>query len=109
MPGYNFKSSEHVSPYLEPTGSGVSSQWARASASKYGCTVAVGYPEKAEATGAASECYVGLIVVDSKGEKLANYRKSFLYYTDDTWACEGQGFHGGRLGNLGQVALGICK
>ncbi|KAK4242481.1 hypothetical protein C8A03DRAFT_40136 [Achaetomium macrosporum] len=43
------------------------------------------------------------------GEKLANYRKSFLYYTDATWAHEGQGFYGGKLGNFGQVAMGICR
>ena len=107
-PGYNFKSSEHISPYLEPTGSGVSARWARHSAAKYGCTVAVGYPEKAEAPGLDAEHYNGLVVVGSDGEKLANYRKSFLYYTDATWAREGQGFYGGRLGDLGQVAMGIC-
>ena len=39
---------------------------------------------------------------------MANYRKSFLYYTDATWASEGQGFYEGKLGNFGQVAMGIC-
>jgi predicted amidohydrolase len=103
---------EHISPFLEPTGSGVSTQWARSAARKYGCTVAVGYPERTETPGAESgaepEYYNALTVVDSDGEKLANYRKSFLYYTDETWAREGQGFYGGKLGSFGQVAMGIC-
>lgn len=98
----------HISPFLEPTGSGVSSEWARTAARKYGCTVAVGYPERAEASGAESRYYNALIVVDGDGEELANYRKSFLYYTDETWALEGQGFYGGKLGSFGQVAMGIC-
>ncbi|KAK3902613.1 carbon-nitrogen hydrolase [Staphylotrichum tortipilum] len=57
---------------------------------------------------AFSECYNALVVVDSDGQRLANYRKSFLYYTDATWAREGQGFYGGDLGSFGQVAMGIC-
>jgi protein N-terminal amidase len=111
LQGYNFKSLEHITPYLEPSGSGVSSQWARSSARKYGCTVTVGYPEKVEvvADSAEPECYNSLIVVNSDGEKLANYRKSFLYYTDATWAREGQGFYQEELGDFGQVALGICR
>ncbi|EAQ90697.1 hypothetical protein CHGG_02632 [Chaetomium globosum CBS 148.51] len=48
------------------------------------------------------------VVVDNNGEKLADYSKSFLYYTDATWADEGRGFYGGNLGHLGQTALGIC-
>ncbi|KAK3308893.1 carbon-nitrogen hydrolase [Chaetomium strumarium] len=109
LSGYNFKSLEHITPYLEPSGSGVSSQWAKSAARKYGCTVAVGYPEKVAADAAEAERYNSLIVVNSDGEKLANYRKSFLYYTDATWAREGQGFYRGELGGtFGQVAMGIC-
>ena len=44
--GYNFKSLQHVMPFLEPSGSGISSLWARTTALKYDCVVAVGYPEK---------------------------------------------------------------
>lgn len=35
-------------------------------------------------------------MVDERGETLLNYRKTFLYYTDETWASEGSaelGFH----------------
>lgn len=109
--GYNFKSVEHISPYLEATGEGVSSQWARTTALKYACTVAVGYPERVDAPDgqpSTPEYYNSLIVVDGDGEMVANYRKSFLYYTDATWAREGQGFHGGTMGSFGNVAMGIC-
>ncbi|KAL2190979.1 carbon-nitrogen hydrolase, partial [Thermothelomyces heterothallicus CBS 203.75] len=106
--GYNFRSQEHIAPYLEPAGAGPSSQWARTAARKYKCAVAVGYPEKVETTGQEPENYNSLIVVDRDGETLANYSKSFLYYTDATWAREGRGFYGGKLGDLGQTAMGIC-
>ncbi|KAK4127941.1 carbon-nitrogen hydrolase [Parathielavia appendiculata] len=108
--GYNFKSQQHILPYLEPTGSGASSRWASTVARKYRCNVAVGYPEKADIAEqpSAPDYYNSLIVVNSVGENIAHYRKSFLYYTDATWAREGQGFYGGKLGSLGQAAIGIC-
>lgn len=41
---------------------------------------------------------------------LVNYRKSFLYYTDETWAEEGkEGFFAGNVEGLGSVAMGICQ
>ncbi|KAF3063953.1 hypothetical protein GL218_02179 [Daldinia childiae] len=32
------------------------------------------------------EYYNSAIVVNGEGETIGNYRKSFLYYTDETWA-----------------------
>lgn len=57
--------------------------------------------------------YNSLVIVDCAGDVVAHYRKSFLYYTDDTWAKEGNGFYKGVLpiGNGAQqvkVAAGIC-
>ena len=43
------------------------------------------------------------------GKTVANYRKSFLYCTDNTWAAEGTGFYSGEISNLGKIAMGICK
>ena len=109
--GYNFKSLQHITPFLEHSGSGITSLWARTTALKYDCTVAVGYPERADRGGSG---YVGpqnfnsAIVVNGDGETVTNYRKSFLYYTDETWASEGTGFFHGQVGNLGQVTMGIC-
>lgn len=44
------------------------------------------------------------------GENAAHYRKAQLYYTDETWALEGnKGFYGDHITGLGQTAAGICE
>lgn len=87
--------------------------------------MAVGYPEAAEegnyntifdkhiTADAGTIAYNSLVFVSSSGDVVAHYRKSFLYYTDETWAQEGQGFWAGVLpiGGKGQhakAAAGIC-
>ncbi|KAJ8118102.1 hypothetical protein ONZ43_g4059 [Nemania bipapillata] len=110
--GYNFKSLREISPFLEPKGSGISALWARTVALKLNCLVTVGYPEKVDVKPkwpTSPEYYNSVIVVNSDGETIANYRKSFLYYTDETWALEGQeGFYGGYIPGLGNTSMGIC-
>ncbi|KAK3327349.1 carbon-nitrogen hydrolase, partial [Cercophora scortea] len=110
--GYNFKSLQQISPFLEPPGSGISSLWARTTALKYDCVVVVGYPEKVDVTAqwpASPEYYNSALMVNGDGDTIANYRKSFLYYTDETWALEGrEGFFQGDIPGLGNVAMGIC-
>ena len=110
--GYNFKSLRDISPYLEPPGSGISSLWARTTALRHDCVVVVGYPEKVDVTvqwPASPEYYNSALVVNRDGETIANYRKRFLYYTDETWALEGKdGFFKGEIPGLGKLALGIC-
>lgn len=110
--GYNFKSLQHISPFLEPTAAGITSLWARTTALKYNCVVTAGYPEKVDITPkwpASPEYYNSAITVNKEGETIANYRKSFLYYTDETWALEGpDGFYEGVIDGLGNVAIGIC-
>jgi protein N-terminal amidase len=110
-PGYNFKSLLEITPYLEPTASGVTWSWAKSAAQKYECYVTVGYPEKAKSISDPEklEYYNSAITVSPNGETVAHYRKSFLYYTDESWAVEGTGFYFGNIGNLGNVAMGICK
>ncbi|KAL5353529.1 hypothetical protein ACLOAV_001566 [Pseudogymnoascus australis] len=111
--GYNFKSLKDISPYLEPTAAGITSLWARTTALKYDCVVTVGYPEKVDISPkwpASPEYYSSAITVNKEGETIANYRKSFLYYTDETWALEGpDGFYDGVIEGLGNFAMGICK
>ncbi|CZR59231.1 related to amino-terminal amidase [Phialocephala subalpina] len=111
--GYNFRSLQHVSPFLEPTAAGITSLWARTTALKYNCHVIAGYPEKVDVSPkwpASPEYYNSAITVNPEGETIANYRKSFLYYTDETWALEGpDGFYDGVIEGLGNVAMGICK
>ncbi len=55
------------------------------------------------------EYYNSIIAVNADGETITNYRKSFLYYTDETWALEGKGFYADKIESLGNVAMGICK
>ena len=58
---------------------------------------------------AGPEYYNSSITVNREGETLVNYRKSFLYYTDETWALESeQGFFAGDLNGLGRTSIGIC-
>lgn len=110
--GYNFRSLREISPFLEPTGAGISSLWARTTALKHNCTVTVGYPETADVSHkwpTGPEYYNATIVVGRDGETITNYRKSFLFYTDETWALEGQdGFFDGYIPGLGYATVGIC-
>ena len=49
------------------------------------------------------------VTVSPSGTILANYRKSFLYYTDETWAAEPPTrFAISTLGALGPAIQGIC-
>ncbi|KAI0096000.1 hypothetical protein GGR51DRAFT_544488 [Nemania sp. FL0031] len=110
--GYNFKSLRDISPFLEPQGSGITALWARTVALKLNCLVTVGYPEKVDVKPkwpTSPEYYNSVIVVNSDGETIANYRKTHLYYTDETWALEGpDGFYSGFIPGLGNTAMGIC-
>lgn len=94
-----------IKPYLEPTTAGRSTLWAQATARRLECHVTVGYPEITP----TGERYNSTVTVGPTGEVLVNYRKTFLYYTDLTWANEGAaGFYHGPLGSLGNACLGIC-
>ncbi|TVY55962.1 Protein N-terminal amidase [Lachnellula cervina] len=109
---YNFRSLQHISPFLEPTAAGITSLWARTTALKHNCVVTAGYPEKVDVSPkwpAGPEYYNSAITVNAEGETIANYRKSFLYYTDETWALEGpESFYSGEIAGFGKVAMGIC-
>ena len=119
--GYNYPSYESIKPYLEPTTAGVTTQWAISTAKRLGCHVIVGYPEistdlhnvvQTSSNGSPTtpilKSYNSTVTASPTGSILANYRKSFLYYTDESWAAEGSGFFCGSLGSLGKVSLGIC-
>lgn len=120
--GYNYPSYESIKPYLEPTTAGVTTKWAISTAKRLGCHVIAGYPELSteidetaqtstdeNVTGPIHKRYNSTVTVSPTGEILANYRKSFLYYTDESWATEGStGFFCDTLGSLGKVSLGIC-
>lgn len=73
----------------------------------------VGYPEKVDLAPkwpSSPEYYNSAIICDQNGGVLANYRKHFLYYTDEKWALEGpEGFYAGEIPGIGKVAMGICE
>lgn len=105
LTGYNFLSLEAIAPFLEPTASGTSTKWAMDVARRLRCHVTVGYPEAAS----DGRRFNSTVTVSPSGDVLANYRKTFLYYTDETWAHEGDNrFFSGTLGTLGPVSMGIC-
>ncbi|ERS95771.1 hypothetical protein HMPREF1624_07846 [Sporothrix schenckii ATCC 58251] len=111
--GYNFRSLSEISPFLEHSGRGISALWAQTTALRLNCNVIVGYPETVDVSHkwpASPEFYNAAIVVSKDGETIGNYRKSFLYAVDETWALEGQdGFFEGHIDGLGDVAMGICN
>lgn len=105
--GYNFSSLEAITPFLEETTAGTTTRWAQSIARRLGCCVTVGYPEVTSST--PVKRYNSTVTVARNGSILINYRKTFLYYTDETWASEGEPrFFVGQLGELGLVAHGIC-
>ena len=92
---------------MEATSAGVSTKWAQAVAKKLRCFVTIGYPEVT--IDEPSKRYNSTVTVAPNTGILTNYRKSHLYYTDESWAFEGKPpFFTGSLEGLGQVALGIC-
>lgn len=93
--GYNFPSLLSILPYLEPTAAGHSTIWAKATAARYNCIVTVGYPElytpslvSPTASIDTTIAYNSTVTVSPTGKILAHYRKTHLYYTDETWAHE---------------------
>ncbi|KAK4243399.1 carbon-nitrogen hydrolase [Corynascus novoguineensis] len=106
--GYNFRSLQHIYPSIEDAGS-ISFLWAQTTALKHDCTVVVGYPEKADAKCSGSpEYYDSALIVNGDGDIAGNYRKSFLYCADETWARESSdGFFRDKRPGLGNIALGI--
>lgn len=105
LSGYNFKSINHIKPFLEsPTQFGPTLTWAKETSLKYNCFTVLGYPEILN-----SKIYNSAIVFNSNGEVIHNYQKSFLYETDEVWGCnEGQGFQSFTIMNGIKASIGIC-
>ncbi|GHJ84903.1 hypothetical protein NliqN6_1305 [Naganishia liquefaciens] len=110
LTGYMFTSAADIQPFLEPPRIGRTSLFCRELATRYKCWVVGGYPELAGYEGdQALPGYNSAVLVSPTGEVMANYRKSFLYDTDKTWAREGDGFKVYDLPPpLNRTVLGIC-
>lgn len=100
--GYNFQSSKEINPFLEPTSAGISTNWAKHVSKALGCHVLVGYPEKflhnkkiaekslendIEYDSQSYTTYNSAVMVSPPGNVVFNYRKSFLYSSDEQWGC----------------------
>lgn len=107
-----------ILPYLEEPKTGPTSVLATALAARLRCYVVAGYPEaipganavkkevEAEALGVG---YNSAVLAAPDGTVVGNYRKTFRFETDKTWAREGDGFAYFDLpAPLGRVAIGIC-
>lgn len=85
-----FPSSSSIQPYLEPPRIGPTSLLLRELATRLGCVVVGGYPEKVGEQGEEKNGYNSAMVIQKDGEVIGNYRKAFLFETDKTWAREGE-------------------
>ncbi|KAI9844131.1 MAG: Carbon-nitrogen hydrolase [Thelocarpon superellum] len=111
--GYNHPSLAAITPYLEPTSAGPSTRWAVDTARRLRCHVSVGYPEIVAAGTSSTDApvhYNAVVLVSPDGAVVMHYRKRYLYYTDETWAKEGDAdFSTQRVTGLDHdVTMGIC-
>ncbi|EER34349.1 hypothetical protein CTRG_01209 [Candida tropicalis MYA-3404] len=80
--GYNFTDPSHIKPYLESTKNyGPSLNLAKEISEKYQCLTFIGYPEIAQENTIYNSC----AVFNGSGKLIYNYRKTFLYETDEKW------------------------
>ncbi|CEP63165.1 amidase LALA0_S07e03862g [Lachancea lanzarotensis] len=124
LSGYNFHCRQQIGPYLSTVGQGPEWDLCHQISRQLSCVTVMGYPEKSDDGSTGQKVYNSVMVVNSKGELAFNYRKSFLYQTDDEWGCSENpaGFQTFRLpfaqkardssGGLHDVsiksAVGIC-
>lgn len=89
-----FTSPSDIQPFLEPPRIGRTSLFCRELATRYQCWVVGGYPELASGEGEGPEQgkpgFNSAVLVSPTGKVVGNYRKSFLFDTDKTWAREGE-------------------
>ncbi|AAS53786.1 AFR415Cp [Eremothecium gossypii ATCC 10895] len=86
LTGYNFSSRGHILPYASRAGEGASYALAKKVSELFGCVTVIGYPEREYQT-PDTRLYNSALVVGSNGQVLFNYRKAFLYTTDENWGC----------------------
>ncbi|CAI4045113.1 hypothetical protein SUVZ_10G2490 [Saccharomyces uvarum] len=83
LTGYNFHSKNDILPYVTGQGEGPSFQLAKSVSEKFQCYTIMGYPEQA----GEQKLYNSVLVIDPEGKQVFNYRKTFLYDTEENWDC----------------------
>ena len=110
--GYTFKSKEDVRPFLEESTKGKTFEFCSSLAKKLNSYVIVGYPELYIDESKNEHMYNSAYVIDREGKLVLNYRKHYLYETDEAWAEEGSSFQTIKLKNIKGVeykaAIAIC-
>ncbi|GMG39189.1 unnamed protein product [Ambrosiozyma monospora] len=106
--GYNFANPQQVAPYLEEQGKGKTYDLGNFISTKYNCHTVLGYPEKKD-----SLIYNSAYCISPTGSIIHNYRKSFLYKTDEDWGCSESpsGFTNFNVtiqNRVFKTAIGIC-
>ncbi|KAL3232114.1 Protein N-terminal amidase [Nakaseomyces bracarensis] len=85
LTGYNFHDRAHILPYVSRFNEGPSFELAQRISKLYDCYTVIGYPE---ITGDGKALYNSALVTSPNGSVHFNYRKAFLYETDEQWGCE---------------------
>ena len=85
LTGYNFHSKKSILPYAFPTTESPTFKLAQFVSRDLNCYTVVGYPEHDLKT---DTLYNSAMVVSPEGDLVFNYRKHFLYDTDEEWSCE---------------------
>lgn len=84
LTGYNFPNQTAIEPFLEVKAKGATSRWAIEISQKYKCFTLVGYPEWDESE---QKIFNAAILTGPDGSIIYNYRKTFLYESDENWGC----------------------
>lgn len=82
LTGYKYADRDDILPVVEAAGKGPSFEWAKNISQKLGCHTILGYPELDGST-----IYNSAAIVSPQGDLVYNYRKTFLYETDEQWGC----------------------
>ena len=85
LTGYNFHSKSSILPYAFPTTESPTFKLAQFVSRDLNCYTVIGYPEHDLKT---DTFYNSAMVVSPRGDLVFNYRKHFLYDTDEEWSCE---------------------
>lgn len=82
LTGYNFSSRDAIAPYLDKPGFTPSTEFGKYLSQQYKCFTVIGYPELNNTT-----IYNACKLINPLGDEVYNYRKTFLYDTDEVWGC----------------------
>lgn len=109
--GYNFRDAKDIKDMAVSFGEGEEFEFVRSLALRLKAYVLFGYVESIEQHGKIL-LYNSAAMSDREGNFIFNTRKTHLYYADELWAEEGNGFKSIVIKNLtGQsfnCAVGIC-